>query len=132
MNRQALDVIARNYFDGRPVLFPGGRQRLDAAVEMAEALVEEFNSFVKARLNRFTDDQLLHSEKPGADPLYPDGFFIDVRQISDMAAGEVRGLVSTVVQVAKAEALIAVGRLDEAKGESVRALDGLLGKRGKR
>lgn len=114
MNRQAIDVISRNYFDGRPVLFPRGRARLDAAVEMAEALVEEFNGFVKARLARFNDDQLLHTEKPGADPLYPDGFFIDVKQTANFATAEVRDMVAVVVQAAKAEALESVGRDTEA------------------
>lgn len=128
INRQAIEVVSRNYFDGKPILFPAGRRRLDAAVEMAEALVEEFNAFVQDRLDRFTDEQLLHAEKPGADPQYPDGLFIVAKQIRSIAASGVRDMVADVVRAAKAEALGLVGRADEA----ARANLDLLKKRGRR
>ncbi len=114
LDRAAIVTIAKNYFGGREILFPRGRQRLEAAVDMAEGLVEEFNGFVQARLDRFDDDELLHTEKPGADPLYPRGFFIDVRELSTAAESGIREQVAAVVLAAKADALAVMGRDREA------------------
>ena len=100
LHRRVVDVVRKHYFGDQPILFPSTARRLEALVDMAEVIVEEFNDFVRAT---FAADGLRL------------GLLIDLEVAQDLARAALGKEIAFAVDRAKGETLIQVGLKEEGR-----------------
>lgn len=118
-HRAAIAVIGRNYFAGGPILFRSDADCLDAIVERAQTIAEEYNDFVRA-LSCQPSGPFQHRTLDGQQ-VPPHSLSIDVRSVERSAKSQSRDEVSGMVRMAKAKALLKLGRNDEGCRLALRA-----------
>ena len=109
LERRVATVIQSNYFGGQSILVRKDARRVADSVHWAEAIAEEFNEFVRSLDPR---DREVPSTADGA-PCSPADLHIDLQAAKRRASGQVRAEVSFAVNLAKAQALIKLGRDQE-------------------
>jgi len=113
LHRATIAVIRRNYFADRPILFRREANRLEAIIHTAEAIAEEYNGFVRA-LDSHSREGLRRPTARGGSSLQGD-LGIDVGAAERRANSQVRDEVAFMVQMAKAQALVKLGREEQAR-----------------
>ena len=100
LHRLLIDLVGKHYFSGQPILFPSTARRLEALIDTAEVIVEEYNEFVRGTF--------------AADGLRP-GLLIDLAVAQDRARAALAKEVAYAVRQAKGETMIQVGSMAEGR-----------------
>ncbi len=120
LHELVIGAVRDNYFDGHPILFPAQARRLSELIETAEALADEYNVFVRATR------AVPPVEPPTGDGSPPNANSerdspIDRQCVRNTATAAVRREVAFVVQMAKAETLVALGWNNEGSSLAAKA-----------
>ncbi|MDA1219162.1 MAG: hypothetical protein O2909_06955 [Chloroflexi bacterium] len=107
--RVSFDSINERYFESQSGLFPGSSHALSQLVEQAKNLVNLYNRNLVAGL------ELLDSAAVGSDAQGPENqHTIDLSILQGRTKGTATGQAAYLVDMAKAEALDAMGETDKA------------------
>ena len=109
LERLTIAVAERNYFGGQSILFQQDARRLADSIDWAEAIAGEFNEFVRSLDPR---DREVPSTADGA-PCSPADLAVDVQAAKQRARAQVRVEATYSVNLAKAQALVKLGRDQE-------------------
>jgi len=110
LHRGVVEAVRKNYFDGHPVLFPDFARRLEVTIDMAERIVDEYNSFTQGRLEQPQGDKGPQAEQPDTGGFSQDGDAIDLAVVLNTVKAQVRQEVGFAVNMAKGDAMAKVGR----------------------
>jgi hypothetical protein len=119
--RLAVPAIRRTYFADQPVLFQRDAEQVDAVVETAEMIADEYDDFAKGLPHP-------NATSPAASPAdhapaaAPDALTIDLGAAERLAKSKVREEASVVAQMAKVGALFKVDQGDAGWALARRAL----------